>query len=308
MNLRRWSIMKAPLTILLTALTPIIWGSSYLVTTEWLPPGQPFKAAMIRTLPVGMVLLLRYRFRLPRDQWGRLILLSVLNIFVLQATLFMAAYRLPGGFAAVVGAAQPLVVLLLAWLMDRERPAKVALLGGVIAVGAMVVLFASPGQSLDPWGLAAAGVGTISMATGTFLSRRWQQELPVLAFTGWQLLIGGLLLAPLALLLDPPIEHLSGTHVAGFIYLSIIGSLLAYPLWFRGIARLSPVAVSALTLLSPLTALILGWVVLGQSLSWTQLAAMSVVLSAVMVLQWRRAPVSKSESSFSAPPQTFSRL
>ena len=300
--------MKTVLNTLLTALTPIIWGSSYLVTTEWLPPGQPFMAAMIRTLPVGIILLVRYRFILPRDRWGRLILLAVLNIFVLQATLFIAAYRLPGGFAAIVGSAQPLVVLLLAWLMDRQRPQAMAMAGGLIAVAAMGALFASPGQMLDPLGLLAAAIGTVSMAIGTFLARRWSQQLPLMAFTGWQLLIGGVLLAPFAILVDPPIAHLNATHVAGFAYLSIVGSLLAYPLWFRGIARLSPVAVSALTLLSPLTALILGWTVLDQTLSPSQLGAMSIVFAAVMVLQWRRNPNPPSARPLPVSPQPLSQL
>ncbi len=192
--------------------------------------------------------------------------------------------------------------------MDRQRPQVVALAGGLIAVVAMSTLFASPGATLDPAGILAAAIGTVSMATGTFLARRWSQQLPLMAFTGWQLLIGGVLLAPFAILVDPPIAQLHASHIAGFAYLSIVGSLLAYPLWFRGIARLSPVAVSALTLLSPLTALILGWTVLDQTLSLPQLAAMVVVFAAVLVLQWRRAPDPKSANPLSVSSKTLSPL
>ncbi|WP_180979640.1 EamA family transporter, partial [Janthinobacterium sp. AD80] len=101
--------------ILLTALAPLIWGSTYIVTSELLPPDRPFTAALIRVLPAGLLLLLLMR-RLPaRRDWCRVLILSALNIGVFQALLFVAAYRLPGGLAAVVGAIQPLLVMGLAW-------------------------------------------------------------------------------------------------------------------------------------------------------------------------------------------------
>lgn len=94
--------------VLLTALAPAIWGSTYIVTTQFLPPDRPFTAALIRVLPAGILLLLiARRFPAYRDT-GRLLILSALNIGAFQALLFIAAYRLPGGLAAVIGAIQPL--------------------------------------------------------------------------------------------------------------------------------------------------------------------------------------------------------
>ena len=88
--------------VALTALAPAIWGSTYLVTSEWLPPDRPFTAALLRVLPAGLLLLLitRHSPAAP-DRW-RLLVLSALNIGVFQALLFVAAYRLPGGLAAVL--------------------------------------------------------------------------------------------------------------------------------------------------------------------------------------------------------------
>ena len=89
-------------TILTTALAPLIWGSTYLVTTEFLPPDRPFTAALIRALPAGL-LLLAWTRRIPkRSEWTTVVLLGFLNIGFFQAMLFVAAYRLPGGLAAVL--------------------------------------------------------------------------------------------------------------------------------------------------------------------------------------------------------------
>ena len=57
-----------PGTVALTALTPIVWGSTYAVTTEFLPPDRPLLTALLRALPAGLVLLLLTRV-LPRGPW-----------------------------------------------------------------------------------------------------------------------------------------------------------------------------------------------------------------------------------------------
>src|SRR3989344_2896186 len=251
------------LDALTTALGPVIWGSTYIVTTELLPPDRPFTAALLRTLPAGLLLVSWCR-RWPAGGdwvgWRRLLVLSALNIGVFQALLFVAAYRLPGGVAAVVGAIGPLGGMGLGWALDHRRP---------------------PGV-----GVAAALVGTVCMAAGTFWSRRWRSDLPVLAFTGWQLLAGGIMLAPVAWVVDPPLPALSATQVGGYVYLSLAGALLAYALWFRGIARLPSVAVSSLGLLSPVTAVLLGWVLLGAAMPGVALGGMLVVLASILAVQW----------------------
>lgn len=85
--------------LLSTALAPVIWGSTYLVTTEFLPPNRPFTAALIRVLPAGL-LLLAWTRRLPRrGEWAMVVLLGFLNIGFFQAMLFMAACCRPGGLA-----------------------------------------------------------------------------------------------------------------------------------------------------------------------------------------------------------------
>ncbi len=269
----------------LTALAPVIWGSTYIVTTELLPPDRPFTAALIRSLPAGLLLVL-YARRLPApSEWGRLLVLAALNLGFFQAMLFIAAYRLPGGLAAVVGAVQPLLVIGMSWAVDRHRPPSLAIGAGVTGVLGMAALLLSPGAVWDPVGVAAALAGAVSMAAGTYLARRWQTDMPVLALTGWQLLIAGLMLLPLAWSIDAPLPALGMSQVLGYAYLSLAGALLAYALWFRGIARLSPVAVSSLGLLSPLTAVLLGWLLLGQAMGGLSLLGLLVVLGSVLAMQ-----------------------
>ncbi|MEM8641523.1 MAG: EamA family transporter [Cyanobacteria bacterium P01_G01_bin.54] len=268
--------------ILLTALAPMAWGTTYIVATEFLPPGHPLLVAALRSLPIGMLLTIALR-RLPQGiWWWRILILGGLNIGIFQALLFVAAYRLPGGVAATAGAIQPLLVVLFAWLILQEKPAKLAIMvaiAGFVGVGLLVL---SPGAKLDGVGILAALAGAASMGLGTVLTKRWQPPVPVLVFTAWQLVVGGALLLPLALVLEGPFTTLSKTNFQGLMYLGIVGTGLAYLLWFRGIARLKASAVSYLGLMSPVMATVIGFVWLQETLTPTQLLGIGIIFMSVL--------------------------
>ncbi len=273
-------------TILSTSIGPLLWGSTYLVTTQWLPPDRPFWAALFRCLPAGILLLAFARVLPRRDEWTKLLILSALHIGIFQALLFIAAYRLPGGLAAVMGAVQPMIVMLLGRAVDRLVPSRMAWCAAGVGVFGMALLLLGPESHWDVIGVAAALGGAVCMGFGTFLTKRWKLSPPVLALTGWQLLLGGLMLVPLAVWVDPALPSLSWTNIGGYVYLCLLGSVLAYSLWFRGVTRLPGAAVSALALLSPLAAAVLGWIVVGESMGVRELLGFALVLGSVLAIQF----------------------
>ncbi len=288
--------MPRSMDLLLTALAPAIWGSTYIVTTEFLPDGYPVTVALLRALPAGLLLLVIVR-RLPKDGvcWGRVFVLGALNFSIFWSLLFVAAYRLPGGVAATVGALQPLIVIFLARSLLGAPILALSVVASIAGIGGVALLVLTPaGATLDPVGIAAGLGGAVSMAAGTVLSRKWQPPVSLLTFTAWQLAAGGLLLLPLALWSEPPLPALSVANLAGLGYLGLIGAALTYFLWFRGIRKIEPAAVSTLGFLSPVTAVVLGWWALGQSLTPPQLLGVFTVLGSVWLSQLagRRRPAS----------------
>ena len=271
--------------ILLTALAPLAWCTTYLVTTEFLPPGHPLLVAALRSLPIGLLLTLALR-KLPRGVWwGRILVLGALNIGLFQALLFIAAYRLPGGVAATAGAIQPLLVVLFSWLILQEQPPKGAVPAAMAGFVGIAMLVLGPAARLDPWGILAALAGAVAMGLGIVLAKRWRPPVSPLVFTAWQLAVGGALLLPVALVVEGPFDQLTHANLQGLIYLGTIGTGLAYLLWFRGIGRLPATAVSYLGLLSPVMAALLGFFWLGQTLMPVQLGGIGIIFTSVLVGQ-----------------------
>ncbi|GJF28077.1 ABC transporter permease [Kitasatospora sp. NE20-6] len=287
-------LRNRPATLLLTALAPSVWGTTYYVTTEFLPPGRPLLAAVVRALPAGLLLVAATR-RLPAGAWWwRSLVLGTLNIGIFLALLFVAAYRLPGGVAATVGALQPLLAALLSAGLLGIRPTRRTLLAGLAGVLGVGLLVLRSTARLDAVGLAAALGSAAVMATGVVLSKRWTPSAPVLATTGWQLVAGGLVLLPVALLVEgPPPAVLTAGNLLGYAWLSVVGAALAYTLWFRGIRALPPTDVTFLGLLSPVVATAVGLLALGQGLTAAQAAGGVLVLGALVAAQWRTAPAAR---------------
>jgi probable blue pigment (indigoidine) exporter len=271
---------------ILTGVAPVIWGTTYFVTTEFLPDGYPITVAMLRALPAGLLLFLFVRKLPARRWWGRIFLLGALNISVFLICLFIAAYRLPGGVAATVGATQPLMAIFLARILLGNPMRVWSMFAAIVGIGGVALLVLTPETALDPIGLAAGFGGAVSMAAGNVLAKKWKSaEASLLAFTSWQLIAGGLLLVPVALLAEPPLPSLTYENVGGFIWLSVVGAALTYLIWFRGVARMEPPAVSALLFLSPATAVVVGWALLEQSLNALQLLGVFVVLASIWSTQ-----------------------
>src|SRR3989304_6322920 len=224
--------------VLTTACAPLVWGTTYYVSTHWLPSSYPLFIAAMRALPIGVVLLCIVR-EFPQGHWWWVsFVLGFFNIGVFFALLFLAAVRLPGGVAATVGAIQPLIVVFLVWGMFAERPSirtfGLAIIG-LLGVGCLVL---SSRIRLDGMGIIAAAAAAGAMALGKVLTKRWGRPVTLFTFTAWQLVAGGTLLLPVALVVEGVPPSVTVLHILGFVYLAVINPGLAYAIWLRGIGRL----------------------------------------------------------------------
>jgi probable blue pigment (indigoidine) exporter len=268
-----------------TVLAPILWGTTYVTISKLLPADRPLLVAAMRVVPAGIALLVVAQIVAPwrprGHDWWRTAVLALFNFGLFFPLLAVAVYRLPGGVAAAAGGLQPLLVAGLTWLLSRRppRPRDLAI-AGVAAVGVALVVV-RPNAGIDPVGVLAGLAANVSFATGVVLTKRFRAPPSRLAATAWQLLLGGVLLVPLTLAVEGTPPPLSTRNLAGFAYLSLVGTAFAFVVWFNGIRRLPAAAPPLLGLAAPITGATLGWVVLGQSLSPVQLAGFAITLGAI---------------------------
>jgi probable blue pigment (indigoidine) exporter len=268
-----------------TVLAPISWGTTYVVITELLPGGRPLLVAAVRVVPSGLALLglgrLADRWRPRGREWGQTALLALCNFAIFFPLLVVAVSRMPGGVAAAFGGTQPLLVVLMSWLIVRRRPRRVELAVGLVAVLGVSLVVLRPGADIDAVGLLAAAGANLAFSTGVVLTKRFATPANRVASTGWQLLIAGAVLAPLALVVEGRPPALDGNGVLGFAYLSLAATALAYVLWFNGIRKLPTQAPPLLGLSAPITGATMGWIILDQALSPVQLLGFAVTLTAI---------------------------
>jgi probable blue pigment (indigoidine) exporter len=279
--------MNRLMLVLLTALAPIAWGTTYLVTTELLPPGHPLFAGLLRALPAGLLAVLISR-RLPHGSWWwKSFVLGALNIGAFFPLLFLAAERLPGGVAAAVAGAQPLIVLALGALVLQEKIRPLTAAAAVIGAGGVALVVLGPAAELDFWGVLAAIGGVTATGAGMILTKRWGRPDRVgpVAYAGWQLSAGGLLLLPLTLAVEGVPAAIDGGAALGYLWLGTAGGIVAYTLWFRGVQQLPVIAPGLLALLSPIVATTLGVLVAGERFTGLQAIGLALTIGALVLGQ-----------------------
>lgn len=267
------------------AAAAILWGFTYVLTTTWLPPHPLFMAAF-RALGGALVLLAIVRCVPPRVWWGRLAALGTLNAGLFFGLFFVAATRLPGGVAAIFQALTPLAVIFIAWGILGARP-TVAKIGSVLlgALGVSLVVLSSHAQ-LDSLGIAAALGSMLSIAAGGVLLNKWgQPPMPLLGFTGWQLLIAGAELTFVAAIARDVPSQLDAANILGLGLLAVALTAVPFALWFGAIERAGAVAVAPFMLLVPVTAFVLDALVKGVQPTGMQVVGAALVMGGLMLSQ-----------------------
>ncbi|NUT07878.1 MAG: EamA family transporter [Hamadaea sp.] len=270
---------------LVTAIAPVAWGSNYFVTHQFLPADFPLYGAAIRALPAGLLLLLVRRTLPHGSWWWKSLVLGTLNVGAFFALIYVAAQLLPTSVAATIMATSPVVMMLLAWsaLADRPRVAQLAGAGiGIAGVGIMVL---DGGASVNLGGVLASVAAMTMSSLGYVLAKKWSRDLDVFSLTSWQLVAGGLVLLPFAVAFEGTPPALDAPALLGFAYVTVVATAVAFAAWFTGLRHLSAGTVGLVGLLNPITGVLLGAIVAGESLGTPQLLGIVLVFLGILLGQ-----------------------
>lgn len=226
----------------------------------------------------------RLSLRVPRGEWGRLLLIALFNITGWSLCTVYGIGYMSSGRAAILSYTMPLWgILLSAWLL-KERLSARRILGVGLGMGAMLLLLSNELQAVQaaPKGTLLMLGGALSWAIGTVMMKRYPVGLPVVSLTAWQLLLGGIPICAGALAFDlDSLRPLSLWPAVALAYNVLVAFVFCHWAWVK-IATTVPVGVSSLsTLMIPVVGVFSGMLVLAERPHWQDYAALGLVLLAL---------------------------
>lgn len=264
------------------------WASCFLLIRWGLRDAPPLWFAGLRALTAGALLLVAGVARRSRTAagcrtpsapipWKLVGAMAVTNVALGLGAMALAAGRTSTGAASVLANAQPLLVVVPAWLLYGERPWRwtlPALGAGMVGLALTAVPSGSAAGSLLAL-MAAAG-----LATTTLLTRRLGNA-DVLGVAGWQYLGGGLVLVLLAAVVEgAPGVHWTSRLVIVLGFLAVFGTAVPVLLWLVEARRAALTPLAAWTLMVPVLGVLLGVVVAAERPTGPAIAGYAVVLAA----------------------------
>ncbi len=271
----------------------VIWGSAFMlvkVTLEDVPP-LTLVAGRITTafLFLGAILVISGR-TLPRsrDAWFAFTFLGIVNNVFPFTLLTWGQQHVDSALAAILVASMPLSTVVLAHVWINERLTLDRALGVLIGFGGVFLLIGGDLQDITGSGtlgqLAIIG-GAVGYSTGTVFARRYMVDAdPDVTATG-QTLVGSVIMIPIALAVDTPFD-LSVSVKAGLAWaaLGVVASAIAYLIFFRLVRHISATQASMVSYLIPITAVLLGVLVLDESLGASRFVGLAVIIFGVWVV------------------------
>jgi drug/metabolite transporter (DMT)-like permease len=284
-----WGVPFAWLTLCL------VWSSTWLAIKIGLRDLPPVSFVAIRFLIAIIVLLavsLGRTALLPRGRNDYIVLAvtGILMFAVNYTLLFWAELHVSSGLAAVLQAIIPIFGMMFAhWMLPDEPLRLQKLAGAIIAVGGVTVICGRLLGSNGPlafWGGVAVVVGAASAAFANVLVKARSMPLAPAMLAAWQMIFG---IAPLLLLGfavdgNPTRFHWTPSSVFCLLYLAVIGSALTFLLLYWLLPRLTVAQLQSISLITPPGAVMLGWLLGGETFPLSSLLGAALVLAGVWMI------------------------
>ena len=279
------------------AIVCVVWGTTYLgirIAIETIPP---LSLTAIRFVLAGLVMIAIARLRgevIPGDRQvlGTLFLVGFLMVGVGNLAIVWAEQWVPSGLAALFVATAPFWMVVIEAFRSRGERVDLRTGIGMLMGFVGVALLVTPGGAGPSWNLAfvagavAIQIGCVAWQYGSIRSKYHLKEVPLLASASLQMLFGGLIVGVISLAIGEPAKFaLNIRTFAALAYLTIFGSIIAYSAYVYALAKLRTTKVSLYAYVNPVVAVILGWLILDESLSAISVAAMVVILIGVALVQ-----------------------
>jgi len=285
---RRHVALTLPVTLLVLA-----WASTFAALKVGLDHCPPVLFAGLRVL-VGAAAMAPFAWRSGasarlRTTWRTYAVAAALNVVLFLGLQSLALLYLPSGNAAVLIYLQPVLVGLLAWPILGERLTRTKLAGLLLGFAGIVAVSASTLEAhLPVQGVVAALLSAVAWALGTIYVKRNEDTVTSTGAITVQFLVGGLVLTGFGLVVEDPGDiSWTPTLWAGLGYAGLVGTALAWALWFRLIRAGEASRAAAFVFFVPVTALAIGVVLFGETLTPSMVVGAVLVVSGIYLVNRR---------------------
>ena len=275
----------------------LVWGTTYLGIAIAIQTLPPFLSGGVRFLIAAALMFAWLAIREPAQlrnlPWRHALATGVLLGGAGNGFVVWSQQGLPSGTAALILASIPVVVLILNWaFFERTAPTRRALTGTGLALAGVTAIVATRhgvGGEASPVYVVVILLAVVSWSVGTLLQRRSAQPGQLFGIAGVQMLAAGLFQGSMALVTREwsgfDLSQVSVASAAAVLYLAVFGSVIALTCYVWLLTQEPAQKVATYALVNPVIAVLLGAIVLGETITpWTVGGAVFVIAGVALVL------------------------
>jgi drug/metabolite transporter (DMT)-like permease len=299
----------------------VFWGSTYLAIKYAIETLPPFLMAGLRFVTAGLILMVWARFtkdyeRPQAAHWKTSFIVGTFLLLGGNGGVVFAEHYISSSLAALLVATEPFWIVILSWLwLKRARPNYKVVAG--LAVGFFGVWLLINGQGINTGAGSMQGIGSLvvilaafSWALGSIYGLRSPVPKSSLLTAGMQMFSGGLVLLVVSLLAGEwttfDIAAVSSNSWFGVVYLIVFGSLIGFTAYSWLLKNAQPAMVSTYAYVNPIIAVLLGWMIAGESFTGQMLIGAGVIVGSVVLITSEDKTDKGSEENIEKPSENLS--
>lgn len=272
----------------------VMWSSAFASARIILLDAPPLWSLALRFLISGGFAVIAARllgqdWRLPRPQARAVIIFGLCQNALYLGLFFIALQRIEASLASIIASSMPLIVAGLGWALRGERLSPLGLAGMLAGFTGVALIMGSRIESgADPVSVALCVIGATALAVATLTVRGASTGGNLLMVVGLQMLVGSVVLALVAMVMDPLHVTLTARLAMTFAYQIIVPGLAATLIWFSLVGRIGAVKASAFHFLNPLFGVLIASVLLGEKISALDMLGVAVATAGILAVQMAR--------------------
>jgi len=274
----------------------ILWGGSFFFVGVAVKEMPPLTIVLCRVALASIILLVTVYLKgdkMPSSPglWGAFIIMGALNNLIPFSLIVWGQTHIESGLASILNATTPIFSVVLAHFLAREERLTTNRITGVtigwIGVAMLIGIESLRGFGIEVMGQLAVVGATFSYACAAIYGRRFKGINPLIVATG--MLCGStIMMTPLALVIEQPWNLSPGiTTLMALFGLAAVSTSLAYIIYFQVLATAGPTNLLLVTFLIPVSAILLGVVVLAERLAWNAFAGMGLIFIGLIAIDGR---------------------